>query len=173
MNYDKDYLFCYNVYFLDHANESNQEDYRKRDNPYFFISKQTGKITPLNYSIPNRMGNHHSQMENGQKTGILAIGLFPVSQNTPNIMITEFADDTLYSLKDRELVPIMIKNPSTHKMDPPMLVGVDFFTDRYISFLAYNKKFDEDRISAISMVYDKKNTTISIRLEFFFLLAFL
>ena len=173
MNYDKDYLFCYNVYFLDHADESNQEDCRKRDNPYFFISKQTGEITPLNYCIPNRTGNKAKEMKNGKRTAILSIGIFPLSQNTPDIMITEHVDDTIYSLKERKLTPIMIKNPSTHKMDPPMLVGVDFFTDRYISFLAYNKKFDEDRISAISMVYDKKNTTISIRLEFFFLLAFL
>ena len=160
MNYDKDYLFCYNVYFLDHTEESgekmNQEDYRKRDNPYFFISKQTGEITPLDYTIPNRMGGQSNLMENGQRTAILSIGLFPVSQNTPNIMITEFADDTLYSLKEGKLTPIIIKNPSTHKMDPPMLVGVDFYTDRYISFLACKKQFEE-RISSINMIYDKQS----------------
>lgn len=72
------------------------------------------------------MGSQSNEMKNGQRIAILDIGLFPLSQNTPNIMITEFADDTLYSLKDRKLIPIMIKNPSTHKMDPPMLVGVDF-----------------------------------------------
>ena len=160
MNYDKDYLFCHNVYFLDHTEESgekmNQEDYRKRDNPYFFISKQTGEITSLDYTIPNRMGSQSNEMKNGQRTAILDISLFPLSQNTPNIMITEFADDTLYSLKDRKLVPIMIKNPSTHKMDPPMLVGVDFFTDRYISLLACKKEFQE-RISSINIIYDKQS----------------
>lgn len=160
MNYDKDYLFCYNVYFLDHTEESgekmNQEDYRKRDNPYFFISKQTGEITPLNYYIPNRTGNKANEMKNGQRTAILDIGIFPLTQNTPNIMIAEHVDDTIYSLKDRKLIPIMIKNPSTHKMNPPMLVGVDFFTDRYISFLACKKKFEE-RISSINIIYDKQS----------------
>lgn len=156
MNYDKDYLFCYNVYFLDHADESNQEDCRKRDNPYFFISKQTGEITPLNYCIPNRTGNKAKEMKNGKRTAILSIGIFPLSQNTPDIMITEHVDDTIYSLKEGKLTPIMIKNPSTHKMDPPMLVGVDFFTDRYISFLACKMKFEE-RISSINMIYDKQS----------------
>lgn len=160
MNYDEDYLFCYNVYYLTSTEESgeimNQEDYRKRDNPYFFISKQTGEITSLNYSIPNRTGNRIFEMKNGKRTAILDIGLFPLSQNTPNIMIAEFADDTIYSLKDRKLVPIMIKNPSTHKMDPPMLVGVDFFTDRYISLLACKKEFQE-RISSINIIYDKQS----------------
>ena len=160
MNYDKDYLFCYNVYYLDHTEESgaimNQEDYRKRDNPYFFISKQTGEITPLNYYIPNRTGNKANEMKNGQRTALLSIGIFPLTQNTPNIMITEHVDDTIYSLKDRKLIPIMIKNPSTHKMDPPMLVGVDFFTDRYISLLACKKEFQE-RISSINIIYDKQS----------------
>lgn len=160
MNYDNDYLFCYNVYYLDHIEESgtkmNQEDYRNRDNPYFFISKQTGEITPLNYYIPNRTGNKANEMKNGQRTATLSIGIFPLSQNTPNIMITEHVDDTIYSLKDRKLIPIMIKNPSTHKMNPPMLVGVDFFTDRYISFLACKNEFKE-RISSINMIYDKQS----------------
>ena len=56
MNYDKNYLFCYNSYFIDKTEKMtketmSQEDIRERDNPYCFISKQTGEVTPLNYTI--------------------------------------------------------------------------------------------------------------------------
>ena len=162
MNYDKDYLFCYNSYFIDKTEKMtketmSQEDIRERDNPYFFISKQTGEVTPLNYTIPNRMGNQGYTIKNGEIISTQEMNIFPLAQNTPDIIISEFADDTLYSLKDGKLLPVMIKKPSTHTMTPTILVGVDLFTDRYIFILAYNKKFDEDRISAISMVYDKKS----------------
>lgn len=72
-------------------------------------------------------------------------------------MITEFADDTLYSLKDGKLSPIMIKKPSAHKMNPPMLVGVDMFTDRYIFMMAYKKEFVEEFPKGTCIIYDIKS----------------
>mgnify|MGYP002543543004 CR=1 FL=1 len=161
MNYDKDYLFCYNCYFEDKTENMpkenmNQENIKNRDNPYFFISKQTGKVTPFNYTIPNRMGNQAYTIKNGEITMTHEISIFPLAQNTHNIMITEFADDTLYSLKDGKLSPIMIKKPSAHKMNPPMLVGVDIFTDRYIFMMAYKKEFVEEFPIGTCIIYDIK-----------------
>ena len=110
------------------------------------------------------MGNQGYTIKNGEIISTQEMNIFPLAQNTPDIMISEFADDTLYSLKDGKLLPVMIKKPSTHTMTPPILVGVDLFTDRYIFILAYNKKFDEDRISAISMVYNKKKSNNSYQI---------
>lgn len=85
------------------------------------------------------------------------IGVFPLIQSTPDILITEFADDTLYTLKNGKLLPIMIKKPSAHKMNPPMLVGIDFLTDRYVFIGAVEKIFDGSKQKQISMVYDKQS----------------
>lgn len=161
MDYDKDYLFCHNAYSLDKADDPEwkltEKDIRDKDNPYYFISKQTGEMTSLNYIIPNRIGNQAVEMKNGKSVGIQTISSINLLvQNTPDIMITEFADDTIYSLKDRRLVPVMIKNPSAHKMNPPMMVGIDLFTDRYIVIVAFEKIF-EGNISGIRMVYDKQS----------------
>ncbi|MFT0237239.1 6-bladed beta-propeller [Bacteroides thetaiotaomicron] len=112
MNYDKDYLFCYNSYCMDTPdNILIEDDIKKRDNPYFFISKHTGEITPLKYSIPNRIVNrsYHVRKDKSGIQGSFQINIYPLIQNTSNIMITEFADDTLYSLKNKKLYPIMIK----------------------------------------------------------------
>lgn len=159
-NYDKDYLFCYNDFMGMNENmqknKLSQEDIKNRDNPYFFISKQTGEIIPFNYAIPNRMDNQAFEIKNGKITGIQMMKIYPLSHNTPDIMITEFADDTLYYLKEKKLVPIIIKKPSTHRMDPPTMLAVDLFTDRYIFILAYKKRFDGDRMSGIYIVYDKQ-----------------
>lgn len=160
MNYDKDYLFCFNSYYMDIQGGRNMsaEDIRHRDSPYFFISKHTGKIIPLDYSIPNRMGNQlHQKKDDGTSGVSYAMNIYPLTQNTPDILITEFADDTLYSLKDKKLLPVMIKKASPHKMSSPMLVGIDLFTDRYFFVSADEKIFDGSNPKHISMVHDKQS----------------
>lgn len=158
MNYDDNHLFCYNSYYMDKPEKGmSEEEISQRDKPYYFISKQTGEITSLEYNIPNRMGNLAYQMKKDGTIGSSSrTNIYPLARNTPDIMITEFADDTLYSLKDGKLLPVMVKEPSTHKMIPPMMVGVDLFTDRYILIEACEKKFAEI-LNSIVMVYDKQS----------------
>lgn len=158
MNYDENNLFCYNSYFMDKPeNGMSTEEISQRDKPYYFISKQTGEITALEYIIPNRMGNQAFQMkDDGITEMVYTTNIYPLARNTPDILITEFADDTLYSLKDSKLLPIMVKKTSTHKMSPPMMVGVDLFTDRYIFINACEKHFDKNQ-KCLDVVYDKQS----------------
>lgn len=159
MNYDSNFLICYNSHCMDIPNNLlKEEDIEKRDNPYFFISKQTGKITPLAYNIPNRIVNrsyHISSDKSGKKLS-MQINIYPLIRNSSNILITEFADDTLYSLTNRKLTPIMIKKPSAHKMTPPILVGVNLITDKYIFLNTVEKDPDSPNNKHTSMVYDKE-----------------
>ena len=163
INYDKDYLFFNNYYFMDMSEEIpgrelSKEDVAIRDNPYFFISKQTGELIPLDYYIPNRMGNRTHLTQNAKSLSSISMNILPLAQNFPDILITEFADDTLYSLKNKRLLPVMIKKPSAHKMSPPMMVAVDLFTDRYIFIRAVEKKLEKGKSPKyIYMVYDKRS----------------
>lgn len=158
MNYDENHLFCYNSYYMDKPEKGmSKEEISQRDKPYYFISKQTGEITPLEYEIPNRMGNQAFQIKDDGTLGdIYMTNIYPLARNTPDIMITEFTDDTLYSLKDGKLLPVMVKESSTHKMTPPMMVGVDLFTDRYVFIDTCEKQFDKNPKSTY-MVYDKQS----------------
>ena len=142
-NYDEYYLFCYNSYSLDMPEKyATKEEIKNREKPYFFISKQTGEITPFDYSIPNRIGNRMVEVGDNE-IAYNEMYIYPISQNTPDIMITEFADDTIYSLKNGKLLPVMVKQPSTHTINPPMMVGIDLFTDRYIFIYAIKKVKNE------------------------------
>lgn len=125
----------------------------------FIAHIHTGEITPLKYSIPNRIVNrsYHVRKDKSGIQGSFQINIYPLIQNTSNIMITEFADDTLYSLKNKKLYPIMIKKPSAHKMTPPILVGVDLITNRYIFINTVEKNPNEGRLKQTSMVYDKQS----------------
>lgn len=156
MNYDENHLFCYNSYYMDKSqNGMSKEEISQRNKPYYFISKQTGELTSLEYEIPNRMGNQVFQMkDDGTPLAIIMTNIYPLTRNTPDILITEFTDDTLYSLKDGKLLPVMVKEPSTHKMIPPMMVGVDLFTDRYVFINACEKQFDTKQKS-LYLAYDK------------------
>lgn len=158
IDYNKDSLFCYNSFFMDMPLEDMSKEYiRLRDRPYFFISKHTGEITSLNYHISNRIGNRLNIISNnGDNSTSYEVNIYPLVQNIPDILISEFADDTIYSLKEGKLSPIIIKNPSVHKAVSPMLVGGDFFTDRYIFIRAIEKIFDGTIPKRISLVYDKQ-----------------
>lgn len=153
IDYDEDHLLCYNTYYTNPPKDKISAEDKNRNYPYVLFSKKTGKITPLNYSIPNKIGNHIYPADG--KGPRLTFSIFPLKQNNPDILITDFADDTLYSLKNGKLLPVMIKKPSAHKMTPPMLVGVSFFTDRYIFIDAVEKKL-EGELKQNSMVYDKQ-----------------
>lgn len=134
LDYDENFLICYNNYYSDVPwRQLDQKEIELRDNPYYLISKTTGDMTPLNYYIPNRIGNQlHLMRANGDGLSYQA-NIEPIVKNGSEIIISEFADDTIYSLKDKKLSPIMVKNPSAHKFTPPMMVAVEFFTDRYVS----------------------------------------
>ncbi len=156
-NFGQDSLFCYNSYYMDTPRQQlNTSEVQLRENPYFFISKSTGEITPLRYRIPERITN---MLDISKDEDAIFIGyganIEPLVQNDPDILISEFSDDTIYSLKDRILSPVMIKKPSAHKMVPPMMVAVDFFTDKYIFIRALEKIFDGTVPKQNDMVYDK------------------
>lgn len=156
LDYDENFLICYNNYYSDAPwQQLDQKEIELRDNPYYFISKTTGDITPLNYYIPNRIGNQlHLMRANGDGLSYQA-NIEPIVKNGSEIIISEFADDTIYSLKDKKLSPIMVKNPSAHKFTPPMMVAVEFFTDRYVSINILEKIFDGTKPKKNSMVYDR------------------
>lgn len=102
------------------------------------------------------MGNQSIQLKDDGTIGmIVGMDIYPLTQNFPKILITEFADDTLYSLKNGELLPIMIKNPSAHKMVRPMMVAIDLFTDRYVFINAIEKEYKEIPKS-IYIAYDRQ-----------------
>lgn len=159
IDYSKDSLICYNSYFLDIPQENMNEEFIKlRDNPYFFVSKHTGEITPLDYNIPNRIGNRFNLISNdGKNVTCYEANIYPLVQNTPDILISEFADDTLYSLESGKLLPAMTKFPSIHEVTSPMLIAADFFTDRYIFIRAIEKISNKPMPKQISMVYDRQS----------------
>ncbi len=158
LDYDKDVLFCYNQYGLDRTDQLNVGDTKQRDNPYFFISKHTGEITPFDYHIPGRIGNQLC-MKEGDYFRVYQINIEPLVQNKPDILICEFADDTIFSLKDRKLLPVMVKTPSVLKMASPMMVAVDFFTDKYLFLRAVERKFDGTTPKQNERVYDKHSNS--------------
>lgn len=155
LDYNKDFLFCYNQYGMDVSWNLNLDDIKLRDNPYFFISKQSGEIISFDYNIPGRIGNQ-LKMKQGDRYTMCRANIEPIIQNVPDILITEFTDDTIFSLKDMKLSPVMIKNPSSHKLPSVMMVGVDFFTDRFVFINALEKNFDGNVPKSNYMVYDKK-----------------
>ena len=126
-NYDKDYLLCYEGRGVEDR-AGYKDGYNKQ--PYALISKEDGKITPLDFTLTERIGsriykeNHFSQS--------ISLPISPLLKNGSEFLISDYACDTIYTLRGGHLAPFLLKSPSSlWKRIPPILGYTNFKTNRY------------------------------------------
>lgn len=149
LNYDDNYLLCYDCYNLD-IPESNIET---NTEPYFLVSKKNGEITPIKYEIQNRISNS-IKITQGKQSSIMKLNIKPLIKNGEVVYISDFSCDTIYSLKGNSLTPVMVKNPSIQKNDPPKLFSINLLTDKYILMSSINKRYENNDPEATFFGYD-------------------
>lgn len=134
-NYDKDYLLGYDynaAYFLRELPDRP---------PYYLINKESGTRYPLDLKIRNGLTD---QIFNNQGERIGALTYFPLLQNGDEYWITELSSDTIYSLVNRQLIPIAVQTPSIHSTNPPLDIFPYGFTDYFFSFDVAPLTLDEE-----------------------------
>ncbi len=124
-NYDKDHLLCYEGYGVELG--TNEKTYNKQ--PYALISKKDGKIIPLDFTLDQRIGS--SIRKDGAK-GLVVFAISPLLKNGNEFVISDYACDTIYTLKDGRLTPFLLKSPSSLWERTPAILGhTNFKTNRY------------------------------------------
>ena len=132
MNYDDQSLLCYDTYNLDYEGEKT----KLNDRPYALISKKTGKVYPLNLIIKNRIGNSlHSQ-----QYGSSSVDIYSILKGSEEIILSDFALDTVYSFKNETLHPIAIHNRKIKEDDTFSLVSILMKTNEFIFWDIIEKK---------------------------------
>ena len=153
-NYDDDAFLVYD--------ESNwyQPTYNKM--PYMFMSKKDGSIvSTLDISLPIRYFNRTTiEFEmNGQPV------FTSLSIDTPNniysghnLLIVDISSDTIYRLtKNKELTPLIIRQPSVHSFEPRTVLTHQLSTDKFVFLRKTTLDFkaaEKGSIASIDLMYE-------------------
>lgn len=150
-DYDDDYLLCFDAYGVDFNTEV-----KVNERPYFRLSKQDGKIIPLNLSVKNRIGN--SIMTNkGDQYIASEVYITHSIKNGAETVIADYACDTIYSVTKDVLTPIGVKQPAVYKNDIPVLVFLQLLTSRYLCMSTMKKQWKYGEIlDAKHIMLDRK-----------------
>lgn len=150
LNYNDQYLLCYNNYNV----EGEKPNDLTKNTPYYFVSKKDGKITPLKHEILNKTSNTII-VQKGEQTIASSINIQPLIKNNPEILLSDFACDTIYSLKGTTHTPVMVKKPSIQKNEAQVLFSIHLLSNRYILMSIVNKKFNEGSMNVKEFGYDR------------------
>lgn len=151
-NYDKDHLLCYEGYGIELGTSDNRTKYNKQ--PYALISKEDGKVTPWDITLDERIG---SSIRKAGVSGVVGLSIKPLLKNGSEFLISDYACDTIYTLRGGRLAPFLLKSPSSlWKRIPPILGYTNFKTNRY----AYIK-FSE-------LKWPEKGKNYSVSRQFFY-----
>jgi len=161
-NIDKNHLFYCDSSSLLHFEKSIDLG------DYCFISKTNGQLSelpikPLKVVVPS--------YESKDKDGLAVIRSTlnnTYMKNGDELIIADFGCDTIYSLKNRILKPLLVKSPITvESMNPSILVSPILKTKRYLFFKLQKKMLndDHDLVPTENIAYDfKLNKNVQIDL---------
>ncbi|WP_294477547.1 6-bladed beta-propeller [uncultured Bacteroides sp.] len=108
---------------------------------YYLINKKDGSRYPLNLKITNGITNLVYNGK-GERIGYIPYHS-PILQNGNECWISELSCDTIYSLVDKDLVPVAVQNPSVHSTTPPLAIFPEGFTDYFLRFNVVSLFVDE------------------------------
>ena len=133
VNYDEDNLLCYsNV--PDNYKSIRSEDFLK---PYFYLSKDSGKISFLNIPLSKKISNTKilKSDSEGRCEMVEVAGINSLINNGDEFIISDFASDTIYSIKERIPKPMAIRIPAkSFNTDNSPSLSIYLLTDKRIGF---------------------------------------
>ncbi len=156
-NYDQEHYLIYNDKDLDmnHPILGNSED--ASESPYLLISKESGAVTPLDIKVKDRYGNKIVKISEPSK-GQFAINMelldaSPLFSVGNDLIISDFALDTVYNYRDKKLTPLFVWDKSRVGAGDKYLNSIFVETESY-TFLKTIKKPTDSGSDAESKEYN-------------------
>ena len=138
-NFDDESLLVYDDVNVDPVYKSTTNI-----NPYYFISKVDGStISVLDIQLPKRYSTRMVRMLDNKMFTIDQI-YFPKSMYYGHdYVIADMSSDTLYMLtQNKELTPLLVRNPSVHSSEPRTIWTTLLTTDKFILIGKYTLNFN-------------------------------
>ena len=156
-SFDDETLLVYDEFGMSTDNYSNK--------PYMLISKKDGSIVEsLDIFLSDRVSNRISiPIEVDGQPGImpLTISIPNNRSDGKNFLIADWSSDTIYRFTPRkELLPVIIRNPSVQKNEPKIVISNELVCDKFIFLSKAVFDFEMAKrsrtIPSSNLVYDFK-----------------
>lgn len=157
-NFDDESLFIYDDVIVEPGRES-----KTKKDPYRLVSKKDGSlIAMLGLHFPKRYSNAIPQKLEGNKWRSFQF-YYPQNMHYgQNLMIADISSDTLYQLSpDKELIPLMLRTPSTHASEPRNIWFPFVTTDKFLLIGTFLLDFNSTGGKTPAFMYDIKTGEIN------------
>lgn len=138
-NYDSEYLLVEDHLWVDRI-----EKRTVNQTPYYKMSKKNGELVNIPLTITNRIRNRIIFSKDVDKNTSQSIsinyGVYPVANIGNEIMIADFALDTVYIYKNDKLLPIAVRNNQVTKYDSHIIASIEVLTDKYMLWTTQDKR---------------------------------
>ena len=155
VNYNKDYLLVEDVLRVDWDDRDPSHD------PYYLMSKKTGKLQPLRLHVEDRFRNNLFYPKKVSETFTsvtnVSFPIYPISQCGKQLFVADFGLDTIYSLNNKHLVPIAAKKNRTTLKGNKFMTEVCMMTDKYLLLHVLDKLITQ---TPKYYLYDRENGKI-------------
>ena len=141
--YEYGTLFYIDSEFLllqDLKNVDENSPHPANPKPYYRLSVADGSKQRLPFKVEKRISNAETwYIKETDKFASIGVSISPVANIGGELIISDFALDTVYAYRDERLVPIARKVNWMKKSGVPWLVTLDAITDKYYLWHAVEK----------------------------------
>lgn len=138
-DYSPQELITCDIFNLDKIDEKNPTSKR----PYYKISKHDGTVSLLPIVLEDRFGDA-LRFHKNDLSHTIKIGIYPFVKNGDELIIADFAMDTVYTYKDDQLKPIAVRQNRYKENGNPILATLLLKTNRYQFWDVCEKKIEFD-----------------------------
>lgn len=123
-NLDNEHLLVEDTRNVDNEKKKNTNPY-----PYYQISIKEGNIEQLPLKIETRIRDTYN-WNDGDLFGSITFGLSPVAYINKELIIADYALDTVYAYRNKNLHPIAIRK-NQQILEFPLITTLEIITDKY------------------------------------------
>ena len=132
-NYDDEWLLAYDNYNLDQNKPCTEQ-------PFFFLSKKDGSVKRVGVTALDRIGNRVYSEQNGEKI-VFKISFTNIYKNGDEFMLSELGGDTIYTLKQGEVSPLLVRTPGSKAKETRSMMCTVLKVGDYITVTETPKDF--------------------------------
>lgn len=132
-SYDDEWLLAYDNYNLD-------QNMPCAEQPFFFLSKKDGSVKRLGLTALDRSGNRVYSEQNGEKF-VFQISFTNIYKNGDEFVLSELGSDTIYTLKQGEVSPLLVRSPGSKAKEVRSIMSTLFKLGDYITISETPKDF--------------------------------
>ena len=151
-NYNNEYLFVEDWYNVDY--EGNPPT---NPQPYYKVSLENETMTRLPLIVNQRTRDRQCWYndETGE-TGIIGVSLSPITYINDELIIADYALDTVYTYRDDKLRPIAVRKNQFKENGILWITTLDIVTDKYYIWQSVEKDFKKMALPDKKFIQDKQ-----------------